>query len=387
MAFGIYIHIPYCIQRCSYCDFATYEKSSILPPSEYIEFLKKEIHVYGPLLIGMKVDTVYFGGGTPSLIEAELLVSVLETLKKVGFRFVEGIEITMEINPATIDEEKLKIYLEAGINRFSVGAQTFRNDLLKSVGRQHSAKDTQKTLELLSNKGLNYTFDLLFALPGQTKKDLERDLDWVKYFAPNHLSAYCLTVQDGHPLSKMRLPELEQIEMFDVIETELGRIAMDRYEISNFAKAGFESKHNLIYWTDENYWGAGLGAHSYIKDNFWGKRFWNPNNIQQYTTKITKLPNGVASSIISYRENEQYEELTENQTLTDYCHIFLRIKKGLCLENLEVKFGKFRRTQVETILKDLQIKGYVEYVLKRWRLSKDGVLVSNRIFEACTFLD
>lgn len=387
MAFGIYIHIPYCLQRCSYCDFATYEKSSILPPSEYIEFVKKEIQLYGPLLKHQAVDTIYFGGGTPSLVEPELLVVLLQKLKQMGFTLSPQVEITIEINPATIDERKLDLYLANGINRFSVGAQTFRDDLLKSVGREHDSEDTRKTLALLAGRGLNYTFDLLFALPGQTLSDLERDLEWVNQFSPNHLSAYCLTVPEGHPLAKVRLPESDQVIMFEIIEKALGQMGLERYEISNFARPGFESRHNMIYWTDQNYWGIGLGAHSYIKDNAWGKRFWNSNNIKQYTKKMAQLPSEAALSILDYRDSDQFEVLAENQALTDYCHTFLRLKRGLNLEQLAAKFGPSRRAQLEAIFSQLKAKDLLIFERDHWRLSDQGVLLSNQVFQFCTFLE
>ncbi len=387
MAFGIYVHIPYCIQRCRYCDFATYEKSKILPPTQYIELVQKEIQVYGPVFKDSEVDTIYFGGGTPSLVEAEGLVGILKGLKDQGFRFRSDIEITIEINPATVDERKLMIYLAAGINRFSVGAQTFRDDILKDVGREHSSEDTRKTLKLLSSMGLNYTFDLLFALPRQTREDLERDLEWVSHFAPRHLSAYCLTVPEGHPMAKVRLPEERQIEMFEIIEKGLLSLGLLRYEISNFAQPGFESKHNMIYWTDENFWGLGLSAHSYVKDDAWGKRFWNPSHIQEYTQRIQSLPNDRALTPIDFRHPEQFEVLEERQSLTDFCHVFLRIKRGLSLEELECKFGSFRRVQVETIFERLVKEELVECFNDRWRLTEKGILLSNQVFEACTFLE
>lgn len=387
MAFGIYVHIPYCIQRCRYCDFATYEKSKILPPTQYIELVQKEIQVYGPVFKDSEVDTIYFGGGTPSLVEAEGLVGILKGLKDQGFRFRSDIEITIEINPATVDERKLMIYLAAGINRFSVGAQTFRDDILKDVGREHNAEDTRKTLKLLSSMGLNYTFDLLFALPRQTREDLERDLEWVSHFAPRHLSAYCLTVPEGHPMAKVRLPEERQIEMFEIIEKGLLSLGLLRYEISNFAQPGFESKHNMIYWTDENFWGLGLSAHSYMKDDAWGKRFWNPSHIQEYTQRIQNLPNDRALTPIDFRHPEQFEVLEERQSLTDFCHVFLRIKRGLSLDELECKFGSFRRVQVETIFGRLIKEELVECFNDRWRLTEKGILLSNQVFEACTFLE
>lgn len=387
MAFGIYVHIPYCIQRCSYCDFATYEKSSILPPSEYIELVKKEIQVYGPLLKDRVVNTIYFGGGTPSLVEASLLVAILNAIKQEGFIFAKDCEITIEINPATIDEGKLDIYQNEGFNRFSVGAQSFDDRLLKRVGREHDAEDTRKTLNLLAQRQVNFTFDLLFALPSQTLEQLRTDLNWVEHFSPKHLSAYCLTVPDSHPLAKTRLPELDQVAMFEVIEERLAKIGLKRYEISNFAAPGFESRHNMIYWTDQEYWGIGLGAHSYIKEVNWGQRFWNPNNIQVYTQNMNSLPTQRASSIVDYRNGENFENLSENQSMTDYCHTFLRIMKGLNLGDFEIKFGLKRREELDTILKMLAQKGLVEKRGQNFALTNDGLLISNQVFEQCTFLD
>lgn len=387
MAFGIYVHIPYCIQRCSYCDFATYEKSSILPPIDYISTLKKEIQVYGHLLNHKIVDTIYFGGGTPSLVEAPLLVSVIEALRDQGFVFADNIEITIEINPATITTEKLNIYLAAGINRFSVGAQTFNDDLLKKVGREHNAQDTVKTLELLADRKLNYTFDILFALPKQTKRDLEIDLEWVRRFKPPHISAYCLTVPDSHPLSKVRLPELDQIEMFDVIETGLKEAGLHRYEISNFSRPKFESRHNMIYWTDQEFWGVGLSSHSYLKEGSWGTRFWNENNIHQYIQRMETMPIEPAKTILVSRQTQQFEVLEEHQALTDFCHIFLRIKRGLSLDELGGKFGPSRRRQVQLALRSLEQKGLIVLAHGRWSLTSQGLLISNHVFEACTFLD
>lgn len=386
MAFGIYIHIPYCLQRCNYCDFATYEQSTILPPSEYIEFVKKEISVYGPHLRNRTIDTIYFGGGTPSLVPAELLLELLETLKLNNFQLSEDAEITIEINPATINEKKLDLYCGHGFNRFSVGAQTFNDSLLKRVGREHDAADTRATLELLASRNLNYTFDLLFALPGQTLDILREDLRWVKQFNPYHLSAYCLTVPEGHPLAKVRLPEQEQIEMFEIVERHLLDQGLERYEISNFARPGYESRHNLIYWTDQEYWGIGLGAHSYIKEGEWGQRFWNSNNIKQYTSAMANLPEQV-DGMLDHRSRDSFEELKENQALTDYCHVFLRLKKGLSLAELENKFGATRRRELNDIFLMLKERGLLEPEGHRWRLSPEGIMVSNRVFEFCTFLE
>ena len=221
MALSVYVHIPYCLQRCRYCDFTTFEQSEIMAPEKYVGWVVQEIrrrHSFWPT---HEIETLYFGGGTPSLLAPELIVTICRELANVGFAFTADCEITLEINPATLSEAKLDAYMHAGFNRFSVGAQTFNDALLKMCGRRHSAADTRETLRLLRKFQLNYSFDLLFALPGQTLNDVKLDLDEVTSFAPPHLSAYCLTVPETHPMSLGRPPEDEQIEMFEAIETHL----------------------------------------------------------------------------------------------------------------------------------------------------------------------
>ena len=240
MSLAVYVHIPYCLQRCRYCDFTTFEWKEILPPAEYVELVRREIRGRHSFWSEREISTLYFGGGTPSLLEPELIVAIRDELAKAGFVFRTDAEVTIEINPATISPGKLDVYRAAGINRYSVGAQTFDDNLLKLCGRRHSADDTRATLELLRRHDLNYSFDLLFALPGQTEAGLARDLDEVVDFAPPHLSAYCLTVPEGHPMARGRAPEDDQARMFDLIERRLAAIDLRKYEISNFARPGFE---------------------------------------------------------------------------------------------------------------------------------------------------
>ena len=288
MSFGVYVHIPYCLQRCTYCDFATYEKDKILPSSQYVALIQEEIRQKAAAFPEKNLSTVYFGGGTPSLLPSSEILTILDELEKQGFKRSPDTEITIEINPATIDEVKLADYRSAGINRFSVGAQTFDDPLLKSVHREHNAAQTRETLQILAGKGLNYSFDLLFALPNQTLEILRRDLEEVLHYLPPHVSPYCLTVPEGHVLSKSRPLEDIQLEMFDMIRTTLEKAGYVRYEISNFARPGFESRHNSLYWEDQPYWGLGLSAHSYMPWEKFGTRFWNPSAIGAYQQLIEK---------------------------------------------------------------------------------------------------
>ena len=184
MKFGLYIHIPYCIQRCHYCDFATYLKSETIPTEDYITLIQKEIQWRGVHIPYKALTSIYFGGGTPSLLEPIDLKKIFQSLKQQGFTWNPNTEITIEANPATLNETKLQKYLELGINRFSVGAQSFNDTLLQACGREHLSSDTRATLDLLSKHGTNYTFDLLFALPGQRVADLDKDLDICAKYNP-----------------------------------------------------------------------------------------------------------------------------------------------------------------------------------------------------------
>lgn len=386
MAFGVYFHIPYCIQRCTYCDFATYEQFKIMPPEKYVELVKKEIFQKHQLYSSQPLDTIYFGGGTPSLIDSKLIVSLIDELAKYGFTPRPNAEITLEINPATVSESKLNDYLKAGFNRFSVGAQTFDNSLLKMVHREHNSQQTLDTLALLKKYNLNFSFDILFALPGQTLAGLINDLDIALDLGANHISPYCLTVPAGHPLSKGRPPEDEQIAMFDVISQRLLLAGYRQYEISNFSLPGFESKHNILYWDDQNYWGLGLSAHSYLKNNPWGSRFWNLSSINDYAEQIVLNENKLATSLSTALPVNQFEELDLHQALTDFCHTQLRMMRGLSKSTLKDKFPVEISTIVEIRLEKLVKKGLLSFFNDHWALTPQGIVISNLAFEEMTFL-
>ena len=386
MAFGIYVHIPYCLQRCPYCDFATYEWTQIPPPEQYVELVRTEIRQRAFAIPYKTVNTVYFGGGTPSLIEAPLIVSLLSELAMQGFQIHSDAEITIEINPATITASNLDLYRRAGINRFSVGAQTFNNSLLLAAGRKHSAEDTIATLELLKAEGVNFSFDLLFALPKQSLSMLKLDLDLVERFAPPHVSTYCLTVPENHPMQKGRAPEEEQLEMFALVEDRLQQQGLLIYEISNFAKPGMESQHNLLYWTDQSYWGIGLSAHSYLREPHWGTRFWNPSTYEAYASSLSK-PVVHPAAVPDFIEPEHKELLKRHQSLTDYCHTALRLTQGLDISLLKEKFSP---SDVQAVLSRLSRLAENQDLHQNgascWSIGASRRSVSNRIFSELTFL-
>ncbi len=420
MAFGIYIHVPYCLQLCPYCDFTKYELGKTLGPESYTELVKKEIRdrsqgVLGSFLGAAKsplsdVSTVYFGGGTPSLLEPSLILALLNELAKAGFRFggpenepangpenkpAAATEISIEIDPATVDEARLDQYLEMGITRFSVGAQSFNDRLLKIAGRKHSSKDTKELLSLLKRRGVNYSFDLLFALPSQTLSELHDDVSQALDYGPSHLSAYCLTVPEGHKLDVGRAPEGEQVEMFHLIESQLAQGGLARYEISNFAKPGFESRHNSLYWADQPYWGVGVSSHSYLpasalspeeaKAAPFGVRFWNRRSMKEYEKEISAGTGAAWSHVFDSPENQR-EILQEHQSLTDFLHTGLRPLDGLSENALRLKFREPAVDEAILRLQSVENSGWATKTRNGWALTTEGRLVANLAFEKLTFL-
>lgn len=403
MNLGIYVHIPYCVQRCSYCDFTTFEKDQIMQPLSYTNLILNEIRQRASALDGelKNIATIYFGGGTPSILEPELLNQIISELFKNGFQLVEGAEITLEINPATLDKKNLEKYLNAGFNRFSVGAQSFDDGLLKLCGRRHSSQDTRDTLKLLQSFGLNYSFDLLFGLPTQKISQLATDLDEIESHAPDHVSIYYLTVPQGHPLAKNRPAEHHQLKMFDLIEERLEHMGFEQYEISNFAKPGRFSRHNYRYWTDQAYWGLGLSAHSYLPQmGEWGVRFWNPKDFQLYEQQVSQVFQKEPKTLSSKNENsssvhpspwshwlhpDQLEFLKDFEALTDYFYMGLRRQAGVSWAELWDKFALKKSTLAHRIKMQSEL-GLIDEHSEGFRLSQKGKRLSNQVLEQFTFL-
>lgn len=318
------------------------------------------------------------------MISASLIVDLISELAKFGYETGPQTEITIEINPATVDERRLETYLKAGVNRFSVGAQSFSDRLLKMVKREHNAEQTLQTLELLRKYKLNFSFDILFALPTQTVDELQHDVRVAVELGSKHISPYCLTVPEGHPLSKNRPLDDEQIEMFSIIHNELSRSSFNRYEISNYAQTGFESQHNLLYWTDQEYWGLGLSAHSYSRKTTWGSRFWNHNSFKAYEDQMLSAAGELR--LMNYPA-AQIEHLEKHQSLTDFCYTSLRLAQGLPVDDIVEKFGTKTRDQITSIAKPLIEHQLLSLKSGHYRLTDAGLLVSNQVFEKFAFLN
>ena len=382
MSIACYVHIPYCLQKCRFCDFTTFTQDKLPPSTTYINWVKQEIDNRHRGIKDKSLRSIYFGGGTPSLIPAQELVSIIKHLKKY-FLFHPNIEISIEINPGTLTEKSLSLYQSAGVNRFSVGVQTFRDDLLKLFNREHSARQTKETLELLTENKVLFSADLLFALNHQTREDLKKDLDSVLYYSPHHISAYYMTLPLKHDLQKNRPKESIQIKMFEDIEYRLKQEDFDHYEVSNFARPGFHSRHNLTYWLDRSYWGLGLSAHSFLKFNNQRVRFWNPKGLNLYSKQVKVLsPDSPFSRLPAY----QKETLKTHEALTDFCHTALRTRWGIQEEKLRSSFGNKALTLTLKRLKNLQEKQGIKKRGNRWYLPFSSWLISDYIFREMTFL-
>ena len=383
MSLSCYVHIPYCIQKCLYCDFTTFTRDKLPPSETYINWVKQEIENRHQDIKDRNLRSIYFGGGTPSLIPAKEITLIIECLKK-HFVFHPNIEISIEINPGTLTEKSLQTYQSAGVNRFSVGVQTFRDDLLKLFNREHSAQHTRNTLELLVKNKAVFSADLLFALNHQSRKDLKKDLELLLLYTPHHISTYYLTLPAHHFLQKNRAPESVQLQMFQDIEHRLRKEGFDHYEISNFSQKGFHSRHNLTYWSDRNYWGLGLSAHSFLKCNNQRVRFWNPKNLKVYSEQVKqKTTEPFPFSILP---KEQKETLDLHEALTDFCHTALRTRWGIQQIKLKTTFGNKGLESALKKLNNLKQKNLIKKQDKRWVLPFSSWLISNSIVREMTFL-
>lgn len=329
---GVYIHIPFCKQKCLYCDFVSYSKMEDMQ-KEYIEALKKEIKNWKDNNKDKQINTIYIGGGTPSYIDSKY---IMEILKLIG----RAEEITIEVNPGTVTEEKLQDYKTAGINRLSIGLQSTNDNLLKEIGRIHNYGEFENTYKLARKVGFeNINVDLMIGLPNQTIQDIKQTLNKIIELDPEHVSVYSLIVEEGTPMQRLiedgelKLPDEEkERQMYWYVKNYLELNGYKHYEISNFAKPGFESKHNMDCWNQEEYIGFGVAAHSYIN----GKRFCNTSNIKEYLIKKTV--------IIQEIQNKQ-------DKMKEYMLLGLRKIDGVSIQKFK---NKFKENPIMLFRKELQ---------------------------------
>ena len=382
MSLGLYIHIPFCLSKCSYCHFA----SGVFPGSlirPYFGALRREMEALPGLLQRLKgkgsgiadwvIDTIFVGGGTPSLVDGREIGQTLEWVRNT-LSLSPAPEITLEVNPGTVTDEKLDCYREAGVNRISLGVQTFQDRLLKKVGRSHSAADSISTVEMCRRNGIdNLNVDLIAGLPGQTEDDWQENLSRVDALSPEHLSLYLLEIHEDAHLGKREglagasLPDEERVaDWYRESVDWLGSNGWEQYEISNFCKPGRQSRHNLKYWTDQPFIGFGCGAHSYWAGERWG----NERDPARY---VELLEAGQPAA--AFRS-----EVTPRQHLEEVVFLGLRLNAGLDLWRCRRKFGFDLRDRFGRELSQLAQGGLIEIEGDRLKLTSKGRLFSNEVF-------
>lgn len=363
-----YIHIPFCAAKCGYCDFNSYAGKMGLA-ERYVEALVKQIRTRTDA--SQPLETVYFGGGTPSILSAPQLEQILQTLAK-SFGFQENAEITLEANPESALPEKLARLRDCGFNRISIGAQSFDDELLVQLGRVHTHDRFLKALEAARLAGFeNISFDLMFALPGQSLENVRATMERAVELGADHISAYCLTLEEGtgfFELSENGLLETPdedlQAEMFLATREVLTGAGYEHYEISNYALAGKRCRHNMAYWQNLPYWGFGTGAVEYVN----GYRTKWETNPESYVLQMETL---------GHPSIEFGERLEGDQWLGETAMLALRTRDGMSLKELSGRFGHDVEQIYRKELARLDEAGVLERDVSRVRLTERGLLVAN----------
>ncbi|MGZ5245876.1 MAG: radical SAM family heme chaperone HemW [Flavitalea sp.] len=366
---GIYIHIPYCKKACHYCNF--HFSTSLQTKNEFVPALLKEISLRKDFLQQEKIETIYFGGGTPSLLDAVELKAVMEKIRE-DFAVSEDAELTLEANPDDITREKLRDWVSLGINRLSIGVQSFFEEDLLWMNRAHNADQAQNCIRIAQQEGIaNLTIDLIYGTPGLTDEKWLMNLEKVKELGVQHVSCYALTVEPKTALDLMiqkgkkeNITPEKQASHFLLLMDWAARNGFEHYEISNFARPGFRSRHNSAYWSGAKYLGLGPSAHS-----FDGKsRQWNVSNNSLY---IKSIEGGVLPL--------EEEQLTEIQQLNEYIMTSLRTMEGTNLNRIAEKFGAQMEQQVRKESGRYLSTGKLELINNRLVLTREGKLFADGI--------
>ena len=374
---GVYIHIPFCKQKCYYCDFVSYTNNEKYF-EKYVQALIMEIdNFFQKNNNETEIETIYIGGGTPSIIDAKYIKKIMTKLQEKN-ALITAKEITIEVNPGTVTEEKLRTYKKIGINRLSIGLQSTDNEILKTIGRIHSYEDFLDTYKLARNKGFdNINVDLMIGLPNQKISDVKSSLEKITELKPEHISVYSLIVEENTPIEKMlnigklELPD-EELErnMYWYVKNFLELNGYKHYEISNFAKEGYESKHNLNCWNQKEYIGFGVAAHSYIDD----VRFGNTGSIEEY---LENCENG------EFEKNRIIDEVEKDVFSREQEFMLIGLRKidGVSIQDFKNKFGDNPIFVFKNELSKLVEDGLVVVDFDSIRLTNKGLDLANLVWE------
>lgn len=387
---SIYIHIPFCVKKCLYCDFLSFPvgevKGNMARQSRtydrdmecYVNLLCREITICAETYIKYQVVSIFLGGGTPSLLPADQISRIMETVR-THYRMAENAEVTMEMNPGTIGRGEPEQYITSGINRVSIGLQSADDEELRRIGRIHDYAAFRETYDLVRRAGFgNVNIDIMSALPGQDRVSYEQTLQKVTALAPEHISAYSLILEEGTPLyerqSEYGFPtEEEEQEMDRLTRQYLASCGYHRYEISNYALDGYECRHNKVYWQRGNYVGFGLGAASMVENVRWS----NPADMEAYTVYVAQQTKAAErqrtdSAVIPHRQ-----VLTVREQMEEYMFLGLRMVNGVSAAEFAHAFGSPIEDVYGDVMRDLHKQGLLERAEDRIRLTQRGLDVSN----------
>lgn len=366
---SIYVHIPFCARRCAYCDFNTYAwrgdivRDTLDAIRRHIECVEAE---------GVVVPTIFFGGGTPTFPDPELIVRLLDAIRR-RFHVLPDAEISIEANPGTVDRSRFAVLHQAGFNRLSIGVQAFDDQLLRVLGRLHSAQEAVRSYEAARAAGFeNVNLDLMFALPGQTVQQWQHTLRTAIRLQPEHLSCYALTIEPNTPFyslhqrGQLPLPDEEtDLCMYQYALRALTRAGYEHYEISNFARPGYRCRHNMVYWRNEEYLGFGPGAVSY-RD---GVRWKCVSHPRRYVQAVRE-----GASLV-----EEQERLSPEESLGETVMLMLRTRDGVDVKAVEARYGVPLAERYAPQLRRLRCLRLLEVTPDRWRITAKGLPIANTV--------
>ena len=385
---SLYIHIPFCETKCPYCDFNTYEGIEPLI-SPYVRSLRQEASLWGKALEHPAVNSIFFGGGTPSYLSAEEIGSVIQQVRS-DFQIMPDAEITLEANPGDMTLEKLRAFGALGINRLSIGFQSLEERLLKLLGRRHSAEQAIEAFQLAREADFtNVNTDLMYGISYQTLDEWEATLRQTLSLEPDHLSLYALTLEGGTPMERWvrtgQLPEPDPdlaADMYLLAEDMLDKAGLRHYEISNWAKPGYESRHNLTYWRNLPYLGLGPGAHSYLE----GHRFFNLKSPRDYMRKLQDAPwdnppVGLQEAFRSIHVVQDVEPIGRELEMAETMMMGLRLHEGVSAKGFVERFGEGLLQHYDQEIQELTSLGLLELKEDALRLTDRGRLLGNEVFQ------
>lgn len=400
----LYIHIPFCVKKCQYCDFLSFAADESTQ-NAYVQALLREIAYYGPRCSDYLVTTVYIGGGTPSWLREESMEEIMTAVKR-SFALASDAEVSIECNPGTVTDHKFAVYRRVGINRISIGLQSASDEELKLLGRIHTYDQFLKTYELARRNGfININVDIMNSLPGQTAEGLGQTLQQVLRLKPEHISAYSLIIEKGTPfydlykfdavkqqagMQTFVLPTEDEVyRMTKLTEHVLKKAGYEHYEVSNFAKPGYACRHNIGYWERENYLGLGLGAAS-LMENI---RYSNTRELYEYLEQSENIREGLwenevseerADGVYSYKEelpatnlHASVERISRKGQIEEFMFLGLRMIDGISRERFEKCFGTQIEAVYQEVLSHLQAEGLLQKRAGRIYLTEQGQDVSN----------